>query len=280
LRCDVRRLGRAGLPPGQATRFTPARPVIERDHTSGYTRAVKISIVVPAFNEEKLLGETLAQIKSATGALTKIGWETELIVCDNHSTDRTAEIARAAGATVVFEPVNQISRARNAGAAAASGDWLVFVDADSHPSEALIRDVAGEIQSGKCIAGGAIIRWDGSHPIANLWTPVVNVGFRWRRLLVGAFMFIETATFRKLGGFSLEAFGGEDLEISRRLKKLARETGKRFVILHQHPVVTSGRKLNQLTIFTPLKLVWHLLFHPYRFTASREAARYWYDVRR
>ena len=67
-------------------------------HTTCYTRAVKISIVVPAFNEEKMLGETLAQIKSAGGAFAQIGWETELIVCDNNSTDRTAEIARAAGA--------------------------------------------------------------------------------------------------------------------------------------------------------------------------------------
>ena len=86
-----------------------------------YLRAVKISIVVPAFNEEKLLGDTLAQIKAVAGAFTNIGWDTELIVCDNHSTDRTAEIARAAGAKVVFEPINQISRARNAGAAAATG---------------------------------------------------------------------------------------------------------------------------------------------------------------
>jgi glycosyltransferase involved in cell wall biosynthesis len=241
---------------------------------------VKISIVVPAFNEEKLLGETLAQIKAAASVFTNIGWETELIVCDNNSTDRTADIARAAGAKIVFEPVNHISRARNAGAAAATGDWLVFVDADSHPGAALIRDVAGEIQSGKCIAGGATVRWDETHPIANLWTPMVNVGFRWRRLLVGAFMFVETAAFQKLGGFSLEAFGGEDLEMSRRLKELARETGKQFIILHQHPVVTSGRKLKQLTVFTPFKLMWHLLFHPHRFTTSREAARYWYDARR
>ena len=64
---------------------------------------MKISIVVPAFNEERLLGASLAQIKSAAAAFTRIGWETELIVCDNNSTDRTAEIARAAGATVVFE---------------------------------------------------------------------------------------------------------------------------------------------------------------------------------
>ena len=58
---------------------------------------VKISIVVPAFNEERLLGGSLAQIKSAAGAFGRRGWEVELIVCDNNSTDRTAEIARAAG---------------------------------------------------------------------------------------------------------------------------------------------------------------------------------------
>ncbi len=241
---------------------------------------MKISIVVPAFNEEKLLGETLVQIKAAAGVFTNIGWETELIVCDNNSTDRTAHIARAVGATVVFEPVNQISRARNSGAAAATGDWLVFVDADSHPSAGLFAEMAKEIQSGTCIAGGATVCWDEKHLIANLFTPMINVGFRWRRLLAGAFMFVEAAVFQKLGGFSLEAWAGEDLEMSRRLKRLAKETGKRFVILHQHPVVTSGRKLKELTVFTPLKLFWHLLFHPHRFTTSREAARYWYEARR
>ena len=69
-------------------------------------KPVKISIVVPAFNEEKLLGDSLARMKSATGAFARRGWETELVVCDNNSTDRTAEIARGAGAHVVLEPVN------------------------------------------------------------------------------------------------------------------------------------------------------------------------------
>jgi len=83
---------------------------------------VKISIVVPAFNEEKLLGDSLARMKSAADVFGRRGWETELVVCDNNSTDRTAEIARGAGALIVFEPVNQIARARNRGAAAATGD--------------------------------------------------------------------------------------------------------------------------------------------------------------
>ena len=103
---------------------------------------MKISIIVPAFKEERLLGESLANINSAAQVFTRRGWDLEIIVCDNNSTDRTAEIARSAGATVVFEPINQIARARNCGAAAATGDWLVFVDADSHPSAGLFAEVA------------------------------------------------------------------------------------------------------------------------------------------
>jgi len=252
----------------------------EWSHTTGYTRAVKVSIIVPAFNEEKLLGETLAQIKSAGSAFAQIGWETELIVCDNNSNDRTAEIARAAGATVVFEPINQIARARNSGAAAATGNWLVFMDADSHPSAGLFADMAKEIQSGNCIAGGATIRWDQKHFFAELITSVVNVAFRWRRLLSGAFIFIETAAFRKLGGFSHEAFAGEDLELSQRLKKVAKETGKRFVILHRHPVVTSARRARRFTIRAYIRFLFCIIFDPHHATTSREAAHFWYDGRR
>jgi glycosyltransferase involved in cell wall biosynthesis len=93
---------------------------------------VRLSVVVPAFNEERLLAGSLAATRDAMRVFDEAGWATELIVCDNNSTDRTAEIAREAGAAVVFEP-NQIAWARNAGAARASGDWLLFVDADSYP---------------------------------------------------------------------------------------------------------------------------------------------------
>ena len=97
-----------------------------------------LSVVVPAFNEEKVLPRSLAAIRTALAAFD----DAELIVCDNNSTDRTAAIAREAGAQVVFEHVNQISRARNAGARAARGDWLLFVDADSYPSRELFLDLA------------------------------------------------------------------------------------------------------------------------------------------
>jgi glycosyltransferase involved in cell wall biosynthesis len=252
----------------------------ELSHTTCHTRAVKISIIVPAFNEEKLLGETLAQIKTAGSAFAQLGWEAELIVCDNNSNDRTPEIARAMGATVVFEPVNHIARARNSGAAAATGDWLVFTDADSHPSPGLFADMAKEIQTGNCIAGGATIRWDQMHFVGELMTSVVNVAFRWRRLLSGAFIFIEAAAFRKLGGFSREAFAGEDLELSLRLKKVAKETGRRFVILHRHPVVTSARRVRPFTIGAHIRFLFYVVFDPHHVTTSRDAAHIWYDGRR
>ena len=116
---------------------------------------MKVSVVVPAFNEERLLAGSLAAIRAALRAFDEAGWASELIVCDNNSSDGTAGIARAAGAKVVFEPINQIARARNAGAAQASGEWLLFVDADSYPSFELFKDVRDAMQGGACLAGGS-----------------------------------------------------------------------------------------------------------------------------
>ena len=241
---------------------------------------MKISIIVPAFNEERLLGASLAQIQSAAVAFARIGWEVETIVCDNNSTDRTAEIARAAGATVVFEPVNQIARARNCGAAAATGDWLVFVDADSHPSAELFADVAQAIQSGKCLAGGATLRLDEKHFVAGLITRGWNGASRIWRLLAGSFIFVEAAAFRQVGGFSHELFAGEELELSQRLKKLARETGRGIVILHRHPLVTSARKMRLYTMREHLHFLAKVIFSNGRALGKREAAHLWYDGRR
>jgi len=144
-------------------------------------------------------------------------------------------------------------------------------------------DMAKEIQSGNCIAGGSTIRWDQKLFIMELLTPLVNLGFRWRRMLSGAFIFIETAVFRSLGGFSNEAFGGEDVELARRLKHLARTTRRRLVILHRHPVVTSARRMRLYTTSQQIgqfRLLYYIIFDPHHATKDREAARIWYDGRR
>ncbi len=241
---------------------------------------MKISVIVPAFNEEKLLGASLAEIKTAAAAFAGCGWELELIVCDNNSTDRTAEIARAAGAKVVFEPVNQIARARNAGATVATGDWLVFVDADSHPSAGLFADVAEQISSGKTLAGGVTIRLDEKMFVAGMVTQLWNYASRIHRLMAGSFIFVEAAAFRRTGGFSHELFAAEELELSQRLKKLARETRRKIVILHRHPIKTSARKMK---LYTPRELGWFFfrsIFNHRRTIRNREAAFMWYDGRR
>jgi glycosyltransferase involved in cell wall biosynthesis len=241
---------------------------------------MKISIVVPAFNEERLLDESLAHIKSAADAFFKRGWEVELIVCDNNSTDRTAQIARAAGVIVVFEPVNQIARARNAGAAAATGDWLIFVDADSHPSAGLFSEVAEQILSKRCLAGGATIRLDEKYFVAGIITRLWNWVSRWKKYLAGAFIYCEADAFRQLGGFSHDLFCAEELELSQRLKKLAGETGKHIVILHRHPLVTSARKMRLYSPGDHLRFLFRAIFDRRRAMGSRESAHMWYDGRR
>ncbi len=241
---------------------------------------MKISAIVPAFNEEKLLAASLAEIQAAAAAFAARGWEFELIVCDNNSTDQTAAHARAAGAQVVFEPVNQISRARNTGAAAATGDWLIFVDADSHPSAELFADVAGQILSGACLAGGATVRLDEDFFIGGLVTRLWNFASRWRGLLAGSFIFVDAAVFRQVGGFSHEFFAAEELELRRRLKQCARGTGRNIVILHRHPLKTSARKIRLYTPREHFRFILRTLFNPRRMLASREAAHIWYDGRR
>lgn len=241
---------------------------------------MKVSIVIPAFNEERLLGQTLQHVKTALTAFVSLGWVVEVIVCDNNSTDRTAEIARAAGATVVFEPVNQIARARNRGALAATGDWLLFVDADSQPSAELLAEVAQQILSGRCLAGGCTIRYDGYHPMANFGAGLWNRLSRSRRLLAGSFIFCEAAAFRKVGGFSNELFAGEELDLSKRLGQLARETGREIVILHRHPLLTSARKMRLYSTWELLRFVLLAGLNQKRVLRSREACHSWYDGRR
>ena len=241
---------------------------------------MRISVVIPAFNEERLLGESLRQVNAAMTVFARRNWQTELIVCDNNSTDRTAEVARAAGATVIFEPVNQIGRARNRGAEAATGDWLIFIDADSHPSADLFDDVAAQIATGHCLAGGCTIRLEEGYPAGNVITQLWNGVSRMTHWVAGSFIFCETAAFRKLGGFNIQLFASEEIELSKRLKKLARSERKKIVILHRHPITTSARKLRLYTPREHFKFMARTILAGGKTLNSREACHTWYDGRR
>ena len=270
-----RSAGRYGCEPFLISRLRSRRRLL-----TIFDPCLKVSIIIPAFNEERLIGETLRRVKAATAAFARRGWASEIIVCDNNSTDRTAELARAEGAAVVFEPVNQIARARNSGAAVASGDWLVFIDADSHPSEGLFADVAEQIAAGHCLAGGSTVTLEGPYWVAKLITRLWNGISRTSCLLAGSFIFCEAAAFRELGGFSKDLFAGEEIDLSQRLKRLARERKKRIVILHRHPLVTSARKMHLYTPREHFRFLLRTVLSPKRILRSREECHTWYDGRR
>jgi glycosyltransferase involved in cell wall biosynthesis len=241
---------------------------------------MKLSVVVPAFNEEKLIVASLRAIRQAMTAFATRGWETELIVSNNNSTDATAELAKSEGAKVVFEPINQISRARNSGAAVATGDWIIFVDADSFPSLELFAEVAEKIGTDRYLAGGVTVKLDEGPFIAHC----VAAGWSWlsRRMkwAAGSFIFCRADAFRKVSGFSLELFASEEIDLSMKLKKLARSEGKRLIILHKHPLITSGRKLKLYSRRAHLRLLVRALLRPSTTLKNRDACDIWYDGRR
>ena len=241
---------------------------------------MKISVLVPAFNEAGGLGATLASIRAALPAFAARGWTSELVVCDNNSTDDTAAIARAHGARVVFEPVNQISRARNAAAAAATGDWFVFVDADSHPSIGLFTDVAVAIDAGRSMAGGSTVVIDGGGRLGAALVGGWNALSRVTRWAAGSFIFVEAAAFRAVGGFSEDLYAGEEIHLFRRLKRAARRAGRGTVILHRHPLATSGRKLD---LYSPWEIAGFMLrtvLSGGRTLRRADGCPVWYDGRR
>jgi len=187
---------------------------------------------------------------------------------------------KAEGAQVVFEPVNQISRARNAGAAVATGDWLVFVDADSHPSPELFADAAGAITNGKYIAGGVTVRLDEFSLSLSLFTKLWNAISRIRKWCAGSFIFCEAKAFREIGGFCAEFFASEELDLSKRLQALAKKRGQQLVILHQHPLITSARKMRLYNHRDYLRLLWRMFVTRGAAVKTREACYIWYDGRR
>lgn len=241
---------------------------------------MKISVIVPAFNEEKLIVASLRSIKGAMSAFSEAGCESELVVCNNNSTDRTGELAEQEGAKVIFEPINQIARARNTGASAATGDWLVFVDADSHPSAGLFRDVVAALRRGDILAGGCTVKVDGDHLVANIAVWFWNLLSRLRKWAAGSFIFCEAKTFREIGGFSHELYASEEIELFQRLHKQAEANGKRIVILHRHPLITSDRKVHLYTPAEHCRFIGRTLLGFGRTLRDPKACHTWYDGRR
>lgn len=193
-----------------------------------------VSFVIPAYNEERLLGRTLSALDQAARAL---GEPVEVIVVDDASTDRTAEIARAHGARVVSVKCRHIATTRNAGAREANGEILVFVDADTVVTEAAVTAAVAAMRGG-AVGGGCAFRFDGRVPTYGRVLAAAAVPlYRALGLASGCFLFCTREAFRAVGGFDETLFGAEEAAMSRALHRQGR-----FVILRES-VTTSGRKL-------------------------------------
>jgi len=117
---------------------------------------MSISVIVPAYNEEDYLGETLKSIQRAKEFLLKQrAIPTEIIVVDNGSTDSTPAIALSSGANVVKETKHNVARVRNAGASFAKGNLMVFIDADTIVPDELLWRINEVMASPSCF-GGAV----------------------------------------------------------------------------------------------------------------------------
>ena len=230
------------------------------------------SIVVPAYNEESLLPETLRRLREA---MAEVPFRGEIVVADNNSTDRTADVARAAGARVVFEPVNQISRARNAGARVAAGDCFIFVDADTHVAPGLLREAVERLASGTVCGGGSTVVVDGRHSSLARGIGYWNTFSRRMRLAAGSFVFARRDAFEAVGGFSEKVYASEEIWFSRAVKRWGRTRGMDFVILDAHPVLTSGRKADWYPPFVLFGAMVALVLFPF-LIRSRTLCWLWY----
>lgn len=230
-----------------------------------------LSFIVPAHNEEHELPASLRAIHHAAESSRRTH---EVIVANDASTDRTAQIAQEFGARVVPLNRRQIAAARNAGARAARGEILFFVDADTHIAPAHVASAIAALERG-CSGGSAQVAVDRELPFwASVFLRVFCTLYFAARLGVGAFIFTRRETFEAAGGFDEQYFAGEEVYLSQALKKHGR-----FVILRE-PIVTSARKMRMHSPGFVLAQTCFIVFGGKRALRQREKLDLWYDGRR
>ena len=203
----------------------------------------RVSIVVPAYNEEELLPECLESLLAQ-----EYEGELEVLLVDNASTDGTARVARRCGVTVVVEPIRGYCRALTAGLAAARGDIIACSDADSVAPPDWISSMVQEYdRRADVVAIGGEIEFTSpnwkSRLLTRFFIPLFNRIDRGSPAgphLWGANMSVRRDAFLAVGGwnprFSLQA----DSELSERLRQVGR-----VVILESLRVRTSSRRWNR-----------------------------------
>jgi glycosyltransferase involved in cell wall biosynthesis len=230
-----------------------------------------ISFIIPAYNEELELSATLAAISAAAcGAVESY----EVVVVDDASTDATPEIAAQAGARVLSIDRRQIAAARNAGARAARGEYLFFVDADTRINRTHVVEAIAALEADYS-GGSARVVADGFVP---LWGRILLRGFCalyfGLNLGAGAFLFTTRRNFNAVGGFDERYFVGEEVYFSLALRKLGR-----FKVLRE-PILTSGRKLRMYSARQIFGNFFAVIIGGRRVARSRAKLHLWYDGKR
>jgi glycosyltransferase involved in cell wall biosynthesis len=230
-----------------------------------------LSLIVPAYNEEFQLASTLEAIRAAASPVAR---PYEIIVVDDASTDATPEIAARADAKVVSINRRQIAAARNAGARAAQGEYLFFIDADTRINRTHIAEAIAALDAGY-VGGSARVTVDGVIP---LWGRILLRAFCTLyfglNLGAGAFLFTSRRNFDAIGGFDEQYFVGEEVYFSLASRRLGG-----FKVLRE-PILTSGRKLRMYSARQILGNFFAVVVRGPRAARSRAKLEMWYDGKR
>ncbi len=209
-----------------------------------------ISIIVPTLNEAQTLPKLLSDLAAEAAAH-------EVIVVDGGSDDGTDGIARGAGARLLPSPPGR-GQQLSAGAAAARGEILLFLHADSRfPAGGLAQILETLAAHPACPGGNFRLVFDGETAFSR-WLTGFYAWIRARGLYYGdSGIFVRRAAYRDLGGIRPIALM-EDYDFVRRLEKKGRTC-----CIEQPPLTTSSRRFEGRR---PLSIVWgwieiHLLFH-------------------
>lgn len=199
-----------------------------------------VSIVIPAYNEEKYIAHTLTSIKN----LEKDDFETEVIVVDPHSEDKTVEIAKSFGAKVIEIPHKGIGYARQQGIKAAKGEIVAFTDADTLvPRDWLVRHVKTLKRDGVVCSWGGFKFTDGKFPIlqfANYIQPIFIYLFDkifGKPIATGQNMAFWKIKALAVGGFDENIEVMEDTDLAVRMTKIGKVIYQPTLLIY-----TSGRR--------------------------------------